>query len=91
MHGGRTGLGNFAPHGDGGGAVVNPSASASQGNAWIKFTVDKSALGDGAGGGDYRPASGSPLIGVVSVANLDTDRTGVARGATFAAGALEAS
>ena len=91
VHARRTGGGGFAPHGYGRGAVVNPSAATGQGNAWTKFTADRSVLGDGTGGGDYRPASGSPLIGVASRANVDVDRAGVARGATFAAGALEAA
>ncbi len=89
VHARRVGSGDFAPHGFGRGAVVNPSTSASQGNAWTKFTDDRSALGADGGGGDYRPAGGSPLIGTASIANLDVDRAGVARGTTFAAGAFE--
>ncbi|ODP36482.1 hypothetical protein [Sphingomonas turrisvirgatae] len=91
VHGRRLDNGNFQPDGFGIGAVINPSAAINQGNAWPKFTDDRSRMGSDTGGGDYRPASGSPLIGVASVANLDTDRAGVARGGAFAAGALEAS
>ena len=79
---------NFEPKGWGLGAVVNPNGAV-PGDTFPAFVADKSVLGDGLGGGDYRPASGSPLIGVASVANLDTDRAGVARGPVFAAGALE--
>lgn len=79
---------DFEPKGWGMGAVVNPSGNA-PGDDFPKFVGDKSKLGDGAGGGDYRPDEGSPLIGVGSVANIDVDCAGVSRGATFAAGALE--
>lgn len=89
VHARRVGSGDFTPHGYGVGAVINPSTSTSQGNAWSKFTSDKSALGANGGGGDYRPASGSPLIGAATSANLDVDRAGMARGTSFAAGALE--
>ena len=77
------------PRGYGIGAVINPSAATGQGNAWAKFTTDKSRMGDYAGGGDYRPTGGSPLIGVASRANMDVDRAGALRGSAFAAGALE--
>lgn len=91
VHARRVGAGDFAQHGVGRRGVINPSSSTTQGNAWTKFIHDRSALGVDGGGGDYRPASGSPLIGVAVNANLDVDRAGVARGATFAAGALEAT
>lgn len=86
----RTGGANF-PQGPGLAAVVNPSTSGTQGNAWSKFVADRSVLGDGTGGGDYRPGAGSPLIGAATRANIDVDRAGTARGATFASGALEAA
>lgn len=89
VQGRRLGSGNFEQHGRGIGAVANPSAATGQGNAWPKFTDDRSAMGSGAGNGDYRPAAGSPLIGAASRANLDVDGAGVARGATFASGARE--
>lgn len=79
---------DFEPKGFGLGAIVNPNGNL-PGDIFPLFTADKSALGDGTGGGDYRPASGSPLIGVASAANLDVDRAGTPRGPTFAAGAFE--
>lgn len=79
---------NFEQHGYGRGTVFNASPGP---GSWPTFTSDRSALGTNAGGGDYRPAAGSPLIGVCTVANLGYDRAGIARGATFAAGALEAA
>lgn len=89
VHGRRLGSASFQQKGFGRGAVVNPSSASAQGNVWSKFVSDKSRMGDDAGGGDYRPAGGSPLIGAGSAANLDVDRAGVTRGSVFAAGALE--
>lgn len=53
------------------------------------YRDDRSILGSGQGQGDYRPSFGSPLIGRGRRANFDVDLHGVARGASFATGALE--
>lgn len=65
------------------------------------FTVDKSgtanklafqATPDGTGGGNYQPlatGAGTYILGRARTANVDTDQTGVARAAVFAAGAIE--
>lgn len=66
VHARRLGSANFQQHGFGIGAVVNPSSATGQGNAWPKFTNDRSAMGANTGGGDYRPASRCPLIGVAA-------------------------
>ncbi len=65
------------------------------------FTLDKSGTvnrlafqpaPDGTGGGNYKPVStgsGTYILGRAKTANIDTDQLGVARAATFAAGAIE--
>jgi hypothetical protein len=53
------------------------------------FVNDQSQYGGGAGGGDYRPAAGSPLLGRVIRGNSDVDWAGVPRAALAASGALE--
>ncbi len=58
-----------------------------------KFVNDNSDAGlefvtGGSGGGDYRPAAGSPALGRASLACVDVDLADTARGNLFAAGAL---
>jgi hypothetical protein len=52
-------------------------------------TDDRSGFGANTGGGDYRPASGSPVLGRVTNSNTDRDLLGVARMTSGAAGAYE--
>lgn len=54
------------------------------------YADDRSVFGTGAGGGSYRPSATSLAIGRGRRGNVDRDRTGTARGATFASGANEA-
>lgn len=51
---------------------------------------DRSRFGTNTGGGDYRPAAGSPLLGRVLNSNTDRDFNNLARAAGSPAGAYEA-
>ena len=55
------------------------------------YTDDRCILTTNTGGGDYRPASGSPLLGRVVNSNMDRDLSGAVRGVGSPAGALEAA
>ena len=55
-----------------------------------QFASDRSRYGNGAGGGDYTPLTGSPLRGRGRSANVDTDLFGIVRSIPFAAGAVDA-
>ncbi len=68
-------------------ATVNPSTGVA--STWPGFTLDRSLYNGGtnSGGGDYRPAAGSPLLGKAQRAVIDVYRTGEARSGSFAAGA----
>jgi hypothetical protein len=63
-------------------------------DGWWGLVADNTNVGTGAGSlnGDYRPsrAAGSRLIGRARLANIDRDLDGRVRGASFAAGPLEA-
>lgn len=59
--------------------------------AWPGFTAPASVSDGGGGGGDYRPASGSPLLGLATSAQIDVDCRGTLRtGAAWTAGAFDA-
>jgi hypothetical protein len=68
--------------------VMNPVAGVD--SLWPGFVDDRSTftLGIDTGGGDYRPAPGSPLAGRGERAVIDTDMVGAARAVPFAAGAF---
>ena len=51
---------------------------------------DRSRFGTDAGGGDYRPVAGSPLLGRLANSNTDRDLNGVVRAPGSPAGAYEA-
>ncbi|KAB7648178.1 hypothetical protein [Polymorphobacter fuscus] len=53
------------------------------------FADDRSLLGSGGGGGDYRPLPGSPLAARGVRGNVDTDAGGVPLPAPFTAGAYQ--
>ncbi len=53
------------------------------------FVNDRSAYGPGGGGGDYTPAAGSPLLGLVLKGSSDRDFANAARAAGGAAGAYQ--
>lgn len=52
------------------------------------YADDRSRYGSDAGGGDYRPGVGSPLLGKGQRGSSDRDRLGTARAVPFAAGGL---
>ena len=52
------------------------------------YTADASVAGTGAGGGNYAPLPGSPLLGRVLRGNSDQDLAGAARTGASAAGAF---
>jgi hypothetical protein len=54
-------------------------------------TDDRSEFGADTGGGDYRPASGSPLLDRMQNSNTDRDFNNAARSAGSPAGAFEAA
>lgn len=53
------------------------------------YASDRSRYGSDAGGGDYAPGAGSPLLGRGERASVDRDRAGGARVTPFAAGGME--
>ncbi len=55
------------------------------------FVSDRSLLGSGVGGGDYRPLAGSPLLNRVLRGNSDVDFSGLARISPSVAGALQSA
>lgn len=55
------------------------------------FTDDRSESGTDLGGGNYIPATGSPLLGRITRGNSDRDFAGNARTLNGASGALEAA
>jgi hypothetical protein len=83
VDGGRTGGGNFA-------LEYYGARSSLYSNGAPGFVSDRSVLGSGAGGGDYRPAAASVLAGRVLRGNSDRDLAGAPRRGFATAGALQA-